>query len=181
MSRAQQSQIFNTATGNATADQANAQGSFGTASNAINQRLANPGYDPATKTAITSSGQDATNAAFGSLSQEAQARAARTRNDAGSNELADSLAMQRGQGSADAAMKAQTTIGNAALTDRQKAISDMENLYGTSLGGSNTSLSTAGRAAEQPGFWDTFGNAVAGGLGKGLVPSYQKGGFGIGG
>lgn len=181
MSRAQQNQVFQQATGNATQNQGNAEASFGTASNAINQRLANPGYDPATKTAITSSSQDANNAAFGSLSQEAQARAARTRNDAGSNELADSLAMQRGQGSAAAAMEAQKTIGNAALTDRQKAISDMEQLYGTSIGASDRALGTGEQAAQHPGFWDTVGQGFGTALGKGLVPSYSKGGFGVGG
>ena len=79
MSRAQGTQVFNQATGNATTDQANAAQSFGTASGAINKQLANPGFDPATKTAITSSGQDANNAAFDSLNQTAQARAARAR------------------------------------------------------------------------------------------------------
>ena len=200
MSRAQQNQVVNQATGNATTNQANAQTQFGenqgqykTTQNAINNEYANPGYDAATKTAIISSGQDANNAAFGSLAQEAQARQARTRNDAGSNELADSLAMQRGQGSAAAAMEAQKTIGNAALSDKQKALSDMEALYGagnqaygTSLGGANTALKTGEEsAAANPSFGDTFGTQFAAGfgnaLGKGIVPSFSKGGFGIGG
>ena len=83
-------------------------------------------------------------------------------------------------------MKAQTEIGNAALGDRQKAISDMENLYGTSVGAANNTLKTAEEsAAADPSFGDMFGTSFASGfggaLGKGLVPSYAKGGFGIGG
>jgi hypothetical protein len=186
MSRAQSNQVFNTATGNSATDQGNAVGSFGTASNANNARLANPGFDPATKTAITSSGQDANNAAFDSLAQTAQAREARTRNDAGSNELADSLAMQKGQGSADAAMAAQKAIGTAALQDRSAGISEAGQLYGTSLGGANTALKTGEESASaNPSFGDTFGTQFASGfgnaLGRGIVPSFQKGGFGIGG
>ncbi len=181
MSRSQQTQTFNQATGNAGTDQANAAGSFGTASNAINKQLANPGFDQATKTAITSSGQDANNAAFDSLNQQAQERAARTRNGASTNALSDSLAMQRGIGAGDAAMKAQTEIGNAALTGEQKATQQMADLYGTSLSGGNNALGTAQKAGETPSFGDSFGTAFAGALGKGLVPSFQKGGFGIGG
>jgi hypothetical protein len=170
MSRAQSNQVFNTATGNSATDQGNAVGSFGTASNANNARLANPGFDPATKTAITSSGQDANNAAFDSLAQTAQAREARTRNDAGSNELADSLAMQKGQGSADAAMAAQKTIGNAALQDRSAGIAEAGNLYGTSLSGANNTLGIANSSANaNPSFGDQFGSALGGGLGKSIA------------
>jgi hypothetical protein len=177
MSRSQESQVFNQGTGNATTDQANAAQSFGTASGAINKQLANPGFDPATKTAITSSGQQANNAAFDSLAQQAQERATRSGNTAGANATTDALAMQKAQGGANAAMKAQTGIGEAALTGEQKATGQMADLYGTSLSGGNNALGTAQRAGMQPSFGDTFGTDFAGALAKGLVPSYSKGGL----
>ena len=105
--------------------------------------LANPGYTPAEKSAITNLSQSALSSAFNALAQNAANRVARTRNSAGYGELIDSLARTQGQDQANLAQQNQVAFGNAARGDTLAALSGLSGLYGT-----NTSL--LGRALGIP-------------------------------
>lgn len=68
----------------------------------------------------------------------------------------------------------QSRIGNEAgyqqqvLGDSLALPGAYQGEYQTSSGAQNTALGNSGAAAQQPSFWDTFGNSFAGSLGKSL-------------
>jgi hypothetical protein len=93
--------------------------------------LANPGYTPAEKSAITNLSQSALSSSFNALAQNAANRVAHTRNSAGYGELLDSLARTQGQDQANLAQQNQLAFGNAARSDTLSALSGLSGLYGT--------------------------------------------------
>lgn len=119
---------------NAAGDRAGATGSgiFGVEMPVVTNQLQNPGYDPKTADAIRRSGMDATNSAFDAAKFSAAQRAGATGNDAAFYSSQNDLAQKRGQQLATGATNAEVKIGDAALQDRQKAISEATGLYGIS-------------------------------------------------
>jgi hypothetical protein len=143
--------------------------------------LANPGYTPAQQNAITGATEGGIGAAFGSASEGAANRAARTNNTAGLTANEDALARQRMITSGNLAAQNQTNFANNAEQQRQMALGGIGQLFGQNLSGANQTLGTQAGNARTPGFWDTLGSSFAGALGKGLIPSFDIGGGAGGG
>jgi hypothetical protein len=141
------------------------------------QMLANPGYDAATKSAITNDTQGATAASFGSAADSLERRSARTGNPAGLIEGEDQLARDKAQQMSTDAAKNQITFANAARGDRDTALKGLSGVYGMdqqllarSLGIPVEYLSQYNAARQnKPGFLSTLGNTLAGGLGAGIA------------
>jgi hypothetical protein len=174
LGRGQQAQVnkeatglFNTETGNAA--QANPAAGFAALA-------ANPGLTPAQKTAQTGATLGGVGAAFGNAEEGAVNRAARTNNAAGLTSTEDALARQRMITSGNLAAQSEAGFTAAERADRNLALAGKGSLYGTNLNAANATLGTQAHNAATPGFWDTFGNAFANALGKGLVPSVGFGG-----
>src|SRR5712664_3674164 len=104
------------------------------AASGYQNRLANPGYTNAEKSAITNLSQSALSSAFNALAQNAATRTARTRNSAGYGELIDSLARTQGQDQANVAQQNQLAFANASRSDTRSALSGLSGLYGTDSG-----------------------------------------------
>lgn len=170
MSRSQQAQVQQNAQGMLTNENANANSAINTALPGYQAIAANPGYTPAQQTAITNATLGGIGAAFGNANQGAVNQAARTNNTAGLTSTEDALARQRMQTSAQAGAQNQETFANNAQQQRLAALGGLGGLYGQTLSGANSTLGTEAGNSKTPGFWDTFGNAFAGALGKGLVP-----------
>lgn len=143
--------------------------------------LANPGYSAADKNSIINATEGGVGAAFGASEEGAANRAARMNNTAGLTSTQDALARQRMITSGNLAAQNETNFANAARADRNTALAGESGLYSTNLGGANTTLGHQAKNAQTPGFWDQFGNALASGLGKGLIPSFDIGGGAGGG
>lgn len=92
--------------------------------------LANPGFDPATKAAITNDTQGAAAASYGSAADSLERRAARTGNPAGLIEGEDQLARDKAQTMASTAAQNQVTFANAARQDRNTALQGESNVLG---------------------------------------------------
>jgi len=142
------------------------------AASGYQNRLANPGYTNAEKSAITNLSQSALSSAFNALAQNAATRTARTRSSAGYGELIDSLARTQGQDQANLAQQNQIAFGNAARSDSLSALGGLSGLYGTNssllgraLGVPAQLLDARARNAQGSGFRIGFG---PGGLSFGL-------------
>lgn len=127
--------------------------------------LANPGYTPAQKTAITGATEGGVGAAFGSAEEGAVNRAGRTGNTAGLTSNEDALARERMVTSGNLAAHNEAGFADAARQDRNFALTGKSGQYSTNLQGANATLGTLGHNAQTPGFWDNFGNAFAGAAG----------------
>jgi hypothetical protein len=92
--------------------------------------LAKPGYDDPTKSAMTLNTLGGLGASFGGAADMAGNRMARTRNSAGYGDTLDELARERGRQTSTAEAGLQEKFGDVALSERDKALSGMSNLYG---------------------------------------------------
>jgi hypothetical protein len=166
MSRAQSTNISNTASGNSATDQGNAQSAYSTLMPSLTGQLAAPGYTDPQKTAITGATEGGVGAAFGSASEGAANRAARTNNAAGLGGEQDALARQRMITSGNLGAQNQTNFANNAQQQKGAAQAGIGQLFGTNLSAANNALGTAATAsAAAPSFWDQFGAATAKSLG----------------
>lgn len=136
--------------------------------------LANPGYDAATKTAITNDSQGAAGSAFASASDQMARTAARTNNSAGVVAGQDQLAREKAQTMGGIADKNQIAFADAAKRDTNTALSGMSSLYGVdqtllakSLGIPVEYLNSyiAAGQMQKGGFTGAFSNALGKGLG----------------
>lgn len=172
MSRGQQAQVNREAVDLLNQENARATQGFNTLMPAYQGLLANPGYTPAQQGAITNSTLGGVGAAFGNAEQGAVNRAARTNNTAGLTSTEDALARQRMITSGNLAAENEANFADAARADRNTALSGIGSLFGANSGAANQTLGTQANNAKTPGFWDTFGQALAGSLGKALVPNF---------
>lgn len=92
--------------------------------------LANPGYSSADKSAMRLSTLGGLGASFDSASDAASNRLARTRNSAGFGETLDELARERGRQTSTAEAGLESKFADTALSERDKALSGISNLYG---------------------------------------------------
>src|SRR5271157_1149467 len=97
---------------------------------AYQQILAKPGYDTATKTAMTTNTLGGIGAAAGSASDAASRRLASTGNPGGYGALQDKLARDRMQSTATAEAGLQSKFGDVALQQKNEALKGLSNLYG---------------------------------------------------
>lgn len=170
MGRSQQAQVrqqgnslIGNENANANTNQTEAQNSFNAANSGFQNLYNNPGYDAATKSAITNATEGGIGAASGAAQQLAANRAARTRNSAGLASSEDELARQRMQTSATVGAQNQITEADAARADKLKSLQGMAGLYGQATGAglgytdaSNRTLSTLNDSANQK---NAFNNA----------------------
>jgi hypothetical protein len=169
MSRAQSTQVYNTATANSATDTKNAQLLYGSLVPSLTAQLQSPGYTPAQQNAITGATEGGVGAAFGSAAEGAANRAARTNNQAGLGAQEDALARERMVTSGQLGAQNQTNFANAALQQKAAAQAGLGQLFGQNLNAGNSSLGTAQSASSaNPSFWDQFGGSFAKGLGSGL-------------
>lgn len=127
---------------------------------------ANPGYTPQEQTATTAATEGGLGAAFGSASEGAANRAARTNNSAGLTGTQDALARQRMITSGNLAAQNQEKFANARIAGTNTANAGLGGLYGTNVSGANATLGHQASNAQTPGFWDTLGSSFAKGLGQ---------------
>lgn len=176
MSRAQSSNISNTALNNSKTNETNAQGELSTLMPSYQAQLSNPGYTDAQKNSITGATEGGIGAAFGSASEGAANAAARTNNGAGLAGQQDALARQRMITSGNLGAQNQTNFANNAQQEAQQARTGIGQLFGQNLSGGNQALNTsASAAAASPSFMDQFGAAAAKTLGS-FGASYTPGG-----
>jgi hypothetical protein len=90
----------------------------------------NPGYDQATKNAITLNSTGAAAAGFSGASDAAARSAARTGNSAALAPQQDQLAQQKAQTMAGVNAANQTNFANAARSDVQQGLSGLSGIYG---------------------------------------------------
>lgn len=90
----------------------------------------NPGYDPATKAAMTQQGMGAIASSYDTAAQEAGRRTARTRNQAGYGALQDALARNKGIAAGTEAGNLQKQFADEKLRQRQEGLAGLGNLYG---------------------------------------------------
>lgn len=109
---------------------AQAQGIQGTLLPAYRSIVANPGYSAADKSAMRLSTLGGLGASFGSAADSAENRTARTRNSAGFGETLDELARERGRQTSTAEAGLESKFADTALSERDRALSGMSNLYG---------------------------------------------------
>src|SRR5271157_2645058 len=134
--------------------------------------LNNPGYNDATKAAITGQSQGALASAFDSLQQAAQNRVARTQNSAGFADLTDELAREKGRQEASTAQQDQVNFANTAMQRQLAALQGLSGLYGVdanllgkALGIPAELLNVRANASRPSGFFSSLGSSVGGTLG----------------
>jgi hypothetical protein len=179
MSRAQQKQQLNMGNTqfNAETGVGNPAGTEALAGYTAEQK--NPGYTPAEQTDITGATLGGVGAAFGSAQEGATNRAARTNNQAGLGAANDALARARMQTSGQLEAQNRTNFANARISGSQNANAGLGGLFGTGSNAANATLGVNAKNAATPGFWDQFGNTLAGGLAKAVTPTYTSGQGGI--
>lgn len=166
MSRAQQGKVDTEATQQFGTNSANAAKTGNAATAGFMAEQANPGYTAPEKTAITGATEGGLGAAFGAAGEGAANRAARTNNAAGLTSSMDALARQRMITSGNLGAQNETNFANARIAGSNNANAGLAGLYGTNLGATNNTLGIQADNAKTPGFWDQFGNALAGSLGS---------------
>lgn len=129
--------------------------------------LKDPGYSAGDKSAITLNTLGGLGAAYGSESDAASNRMARTRNPAGFTASLDELARGRGRDTATAEAGLQEKFADTALSERDKALGGLGNLYGIDASTMAKLLTPEGINPNPPG---AFTQAAAGALGKWLSP-----------
>lgn len=110
--------------------QGQATGISGTLLPAYQSILSNPGYSAADKSAITQNTLGGLGASFGAAQDTAMNRTARTNDSAGFGETLDELARERGRQTSTAESGLQEKFADTALSERDKALSGLSNLYG---------------------------------------------------
>lgn len=158
---------------NAATNQREAQDAYNTTAAGFSSLYNNPGYDAATKSAITNATEGGIGAASGAATQLAANRAARTRNSAGLASTEDELARDRMRASGTVGAQTQITEADAARADKLKALQGMQGLYGEATGAglgytgqANNTLSTLNNSANQKNsFTDSFQSALGKSLG----------------
>ena len=139
--------------------------------------IANPGYDTATKSAITNTSEGAAAAAFGGAEDAVRRNAARTGNDAGVTAGLDKMAMDKAKTLSDVAGRNQIDFANAARSDVRGGLQGLSGLYGVdqnllarSLGIPVEYLNSYINAGQmrKGGFTGAFSTAFGGALGAGL-------------
>jgi hypothetical protein len=183
MSRGQSTQAFNTASNENATDFGNAQTTFGTTQNAIdnyNNQLAkfvsgNPyssggEYDQTINTGLANTSDAGANSLAGALQSQAlrtgqnsaaDAATAAAASEKNTRNLASQLASAQQQRISNEAGYNQAALGASAVP-----INANQSLYGSSLNAGNSALGDEIQSAKTPGFWDEVGNSFAGNLGK---------------
>lgn len=92
--------------------------------------LKNPGYSDADKSAMTTSTLGGIGATYGAARDSAANTVARTNNSAGYMSTLDDLARSQGRETATAEAGLQSKFADTALSERDKALSGVSNLYG---------------------------------------------------
>jgi hypothetical protein len=150
----------------------------------------NPGFDTATKSAITNQSTGAAAAAYGGASDQAARTAARTNNSAALGPLEDKLAQDKAGTMGDIGSKNQIAFAEQAKTDQQKGLQGLSGLYGMdtnllarSLGLPPEYLQQYNNAANQrpSGFSGILQNLIGAGAQAGLGALMGKVGGGGGG
>ena len=90
----------------------------------------NPGFDTATKSAITNESTGAAAAAYGGASDQAARTAARTGNSAALGPLEDKLAQEKAGTMGDIGAKNQIAFAQQAKSDQQTGLKGLSGLYG---------------------------------------------------
>lgn len=103
---------------------------YGTMMPAVNQEIQTPGYDAATKAAMTTAGMGGIGSSYGSQAEQASERAARTRNAAGAGALQEALARNKGIAEGNEAAGLQKQFADFADQQRQQGIKTAADLYG---------------------------------------------------
>ena len=103
---------------------------YGTLAPALTSEMNNPGYDAATKAAMTTAGMGAIGSSFGADAERAAERSARTRNPAGAGALQEALARNKGLAMGQEAAGLQKQFADYANQQRQQALAGLGNLYG---------------------------------------------------
>lgn len=143
-----------------------AQGVGSTILPAYQSILANPGYSTADKASITSATLDPIGSSFDTASQEAANRAARTRNDATLSATQDQLARSKAEEMSNASGKLAQTFANVGLSERDRALSGLSDLYGVNTSAfENLSKPTQQIQPNPPGFFSKLGDTFLGGIG----------------
>ena len=129
--------------------------------------LKDPGYSSADKSAITLNTMGGLGAAYGDAENTATNRYARTRNTAGFGENLDELARSRARDTSATEAGLQEKFADMALSERDKALTGMSDLYGVDTRTMAELLSQQRPSPNPPG---AFTSAVAGALGKWISP-----------
>lgn len=142
----------------------NAQNLYNTLNPSLQDQLKNPGYSAADKTSITNNTLGGIGSSYDAANQSNTNRVARTHNSAGSTELADELARDRGRTTATAEAGLGEKFADTALQQKNAAQQQLGQLYGintnagTSLYGQGPGALEA-RAAGQSEFGQILGAA----------------------
>lgn len=137
-------------------------------------QLANPGYDAATKNAITQEGMGATRTAYDAMREAAGKRATATHNDAAMTPMLD----QAGQAEAGAlgqqARQNQILFANNEQSQRAKAQQLLQQMYGAQAGmfapATSGGVGAAGIQAQGTNPWyDQLINGIAQGAAQGAA------------
>jgi hypothetical protein len=171
--RTQGNALLGSENANASTNQTQAQGAFNSANSGFQSLYNNPGYDAATKAAITTATEGGLGAAFGASNQLAANRAAKSRNSAGLAASEDELARERMRTSAQVGAQNTITEADAARQDKLNALHGIQGLYGTATGAglgyagqANTTLGTLNNSANQKNaFTNAFQTAAGNSLG----------------
>ena len=92
--------------------------------------LANPGYSPAQRSAVTNQSMGALASAFAALAGNAANRTARTRNAAGYGDLLGELAREQGRQAGSLAQRNELAFADRSRNDQLSALEGLSGLYG---------------------------------------------------
>jgi hypothetical protein len=135
--------------------------------------IQNPGYDQATKNAITLNSQGAAASSYGGAADALARNAARTGNAAGMVAGEDALAQQKANTMSNVAAGNQIQFANQAKKDVQEGLQGVQGMYGMDTNLLARSLgipveylnSYIGTGKMPTDFWSTLGeNMVTGGM-----------------
>jgi len=126
-------------TGRVNADQFNKQleggldASKGYLTKQYQNLISNPGYDPATKSAITLNSEGAAAASYGGASDALARSAARTGNSAGITAGEDKLAQDKAATMSGVAAKDQIAFADRAKADQTQGLQGLSSMYGMDM------------------------------------------------
>jgi hypothetical protein len=141
---------------------------YGTLAPQLQSEITNPqGYTPAQKAAQNTAAQQSTGGSMSGAVGQGALQSARTRNAGGSQAAIAQSARTAGQNLSNAALQTETNDANLQQANRQAGLSGMQQLYGTTLGGSENALGLSNQAlgvanqAAKP-WWQQLAGTVAG-------------------
>src|SRR5882757_764929 len=159
----------------------NSQAAYGTLAPQLQAEITNPqGYTPAEKAAQKTAAQQSTGGSMSGAVGQGALQSARTRNAGGSAAAIGQSARTAGQNLSNAALQTETNDANLKQANRQAGLTGMQQLYGTTLGGSENALGLSNQAlgvanSTPKTFWQqmatTAGTDVLGAL-TGQKPNY---------